>query len=71
MTKSIFYRLYFRDEFIIRVQLGSKIMKVIDSKIIDSHYEEFAKVPDLDYNLAYGTVLGLSKDTSKEHIYDY
>ena len=46
-------------------------MKVIDSKIIDSHYEEFAKVPELDYNLAYAAVLGLSKDTSKEHIYDY
>ena len=46
-------------------------MKVIDSKIIDSHYEEFAKVPELNYNLAYAAVLGLSKDTSKHHIFDF
>ncbi len=46
-------------------------MKVIDSKIIDSHYEEFSKLPELDYNLAYAAVLGLSKDTSKHHIFDF
>ena len=46
-------------------------MKVIDSKIIDSHYEEFSKVPELDYNLAYAAVLGLSKGASKHHIFDF
>ena len=46
-------------------------MKVIDSKIVDSGYEEFSKRPELDYNLAYAAVLGLGKDTSKHHIFDF
>ena len=46
-------------------------MKVIDSKIVDSDYEEFSKRPELDYNLAYAAVLGLGKDTSKHHIFDF
>lgn len=46
-------------------------MKVLDAKILDSNFDEFSKSPELDYNLAYAAVLGLSKDTSKPHINDY
>lgn len=45
-------------------------MKVIDSKILDSNFDEFSKSPELDYNLAYAAVHGLSRDTSKLHIND-
>lgn len=46
-------------------------MKIIDSKIVDNLYEEFAKKPELNWNLAYAAVMGLSKDTKKEQFYDF
>ena len=46
-------------------------MKVLNAKMLDSGFDEFSKSPELDYNLAYAAVLGLSKDTSKLHINDY
>lgn len=46
-------------------------MKIIDSKIVDCNWEEFSKIPGLDCNLGYAALLGLSKETSKPHIYDF
>ena len=47
------------------------LMKVIDSKILDSGFEEFGQLEFLNRNLADMAVRNLSKSTRKEHIYDY
>ncbi len=46
-------------------------MKVIESKILDSLFDEFDKQESLNSNLAAAAVRGLSKDTKKEQVYDY
>ncbi len=46
-------------------------MKVIDSKIIDTGYAEFEKQRILDLNLAYLAVRGLSRNSSREQVFDY
>ena len=46
-------------------------MKVIDSKIIDSGYDNFNRMRELDQNLAEASVKALSKNTFRKHIFDY
>ncbi len=46
-------------------------MKLIDGKVFDNQYEEFSKLGELDENLASAAVRGMSKNSSKELIFDY
>lgn len=46
-------------------------MKIIDSKIIDSGFENFNKLEILKSSLGYAAMRTLSSDTRKECVYDY
>lgn len=46
-------------------------MKVIDDSIIDSGYDNFNRMRELDQNLAEASVKALSKNTFRKHIFDY
>ena len=46
-------------------------MKIIDSKIVDSGFEDFNKLDILKRNLGYEAMRTLSSNTKKECVYDY
>lgn len=45
-------------------------MKIIDGKIIDTNFDALSSDKRIEENLAAASVRGLSKNTSKHHIYD-